>query len=154
MSFDPQFVSALTALVAVIVSPVVSIYVARRQIRASVVSANRQKWIDQLREQLAELITSIRFLNLHRSLDHISEAEWIERFQRTFLIESKINLLLNSNESDHITLSKTVREAIATMLETKEKKETSRKVVDLTDSIVKQSQAILKREWERVKTGD
>lgn len=153
MSSYLPLISALTALVAVIVSPIVSIYIARRQVRASVVSSNRQKWIDQLRDQLAELITSIRFLNLHRFMSNICETEWIERFQRTFLTESKINLLLNPNEEDHVTLSKTIREAVTAMLAEAKTKD-SKKVVELTDSIVKQSQMILKREWQRVKAGD
>ena len=50
-------VSATTALVASLVGPLVTLTVARRQISASVLSANRQKWIETLREMLAELIS-------------------------------------------------------------------------------------------------
>lgn len=150
---DTALLSAITALVAVAVSPIVSIYIARRQIRASVVSTNRQKWIDQLRDQLAELVTSIKFLNLQRSLHHLSEAEWVERFQRTHFLENKISLLLNPKEPDHVALSKTIRQAVEAMVE-KEGSRDSLRVLDHTDSVVQQAQAILKREWERVKSGD
>lgn len=150
---DAALVSAITALVAVAVSPAVSIYIARRQIRASVVSTNRQKWIDQLRDQLAELITSINFLNLQRSLHHLSEAEWVERFQRAHFLESKISLLLNPKEPDHVALSKTIRLAVEAMLENEDNRDRSR-ILDYIDSVVQQAQAILKREWERVKRGD
>ena len=112
MQIDAPIISAVTALVAVVVGPLVSVYVVRRQIHASVVSANRQKWIDDLRDQLTELITGIRFLGLHRSLEHIDEKEFVERLQRLVLVETKVNLLLNPNEKDHEALSKTIRQAI------------------------------------------
>ena len=150
---DTALLSAITALIAVAVSPAVSIHIARRQIRASVISGNRQKWIDQLRDQVAELITSIKFLSLQTSLHRFSEAEWIERFQKTHLLESKISLLLNPKEPDHVALSKAIRQAVQAMLE-KDDSQDARNILDYTDSVIQQAQVILKREWERVKRGD
>jgi len=43
-----QIITTSTALVAVIVGPFVTMRVARRQIKASVVSANQQAWINAL----------------------------------------------------------------------------------------------------------
>lgn len=153
MQIDASIISAATALVAVVVGPLVSIYVMRRQIHASVVSANRQKWIDNLRDQLTELITGIRFLGLHRSLDHIDDEGFVERFQKLVLVETKVNLLLNPIEEDHSALSKTIRQAIEKIFAGDEKEKRTR-VKELSDSIVTQSQAILKREWQRVKSGE
>lgn len=153
MQIDVPTISAATALVAVIVGPLVSIYVVRRQIHASVVSANRQKWIDNLRDQLTDLITGIRFLGLHRSLDHIDEKEFVERLQQLVLVETKVNLLLNPNEKDHQALSQAIRQAIEKIFAGDEK-EKRVGVKQLSDSIVTQSQAILKREWQRVKSGE
>lgn len=149
---DAQWLSALTALVAVVLSPIISIYVARRQIRASVVSSNRQKWIDQLRDRLSELITGIRFLNLRRQSKNISEKEFVDKFNELFLLETRINLLLNPNEGDHKELSGKIRKAIEKIFEEKESDEPH--VVKLTNEVMNLSQGILKREWERVKRGD
>jgi hypothetical protein len=52
-----SLVSACTALVASVVGPVVTLAVAKRQFNANVLSANRQKWIETLRDMLAELIS-------------------------------------------------------------------------------------------------
>ena len=52
-----SLISACTALVASIVAPFVTLSVARRQFNATVLSANRQKWIESLRDLLAELIS-------------------------------------------------------------------------------------------------
>jgi hypothetical protein len=56
----PEMVTAITALVAVVVGPILSIYVAKKQINAAALSTNRQEWINKLRTVLAELITIVR----------------------------------------------------------------------------------------------
>lgn len=145
-----EWISALTALVAVILSPIVSLYVAKRQIRASVVSANRQKWIDELRGELSELINLIMFLNMGRTT--LTEKAFIEKFEKAHLIETKINLLINPHEQDHVALTKTIRDAIVEIFEKKDRD--PKVLIALKDSIVSQSQAILKREWDRVKKGE
>jgi hypothetical protein len=64
MTADTTVISALTALAAVVLSPVATLVAARwqnktsldttkREMAATVVSANRQKWIDELRNSLA-----------------------------------------------------------------------------------------------------
>jgi uncharacterized membrane protein len=59
-----SFVSALTALVASIAGPIVTLYVARTQFKSTVRSANRQRWIDEFRDLIAhfcaELATSVQ----------------------------------------------------------------------------------------------
>ena len=73
----PQWLTAVTALVAVIVGPLISLFIAkqqnatnryalRKQIEASTVSANRQTWINTLRDSIAEvqsLVTTVRLRN-------------------------------------------------------------------------------------------
>jgi hypothetical protein len=148
-----SIISGLTALVAVIVGPIVSVYVARRQIRASVVSANRQKWIDSLRDQLAEFITAVRVVGLHRGLDLMEKAEYDSRLQQLLQIESQVTLLLNHNEDDHRVLIETIRAMIEQLFagdELAKRKLTA----DKLPTISLLSQSILKREWERVKRGD
>jgi len=50
-----SLISASTALVASVIGPFVTLTVAKRQFNATVLSANRQKWIETLRDSLAEL---------------------------------------------------------------------------------------------------
>jgi hypothetical protein len=55
---DPlSLITASTALVASVVGPYSTLVVARRQFKASVLSANRQKWIDTFRDRLAQLLS-------------------------------------------------------------------------------------------------
>lgn len=150
---DTQAVSAFTALIAVIVGPGVSIYVAKRQIRASIVSTNRQKWIDNLRDELSEVIKSIRILGLHRNFETIDQSELNGRIENLALREAKINLLLNPNEADHRDLSETIRMAIDN-IGAGEEREKRIRTKELLTLLTSQSQTILKREWKRVKVGD
>ncbi|HUT54677.1 MAG TPA: hypothetical protein VM658_14900 [bacterium] len=145
---DAQWISALTALVAVIVSPVVSVYVVKKQITANVVSVNRQKWIADLRDQISELITLIMFINLNQAKEEVI----LTKFERAYLTETKINLLINPREKDHIQLTKLIRSAIEEIFKEKAEKD-SKRLIEIRDSIISLSQDILKREWERVKTG-
>ena len=50
-----SLITATTALVASIMSPFVTLSVARRQFRANVISTNRQRWIETFRDRLSEL---------------------------------------------------------------------------------------------------
>lgn len=152
ITIDVPLVSALTTLTAVIVSPFVSLYIAKHQIQASILSPNRQKWIDSLRDQLAILIADIRAIGLHRKIELLSNEEYDDRLQKIILVETKVNLLLNPNEADHNALSvaiKTVREKIFSGNEIEKRLATT----ELLPNIILLTQTILKREWERVKVG-
>jgi hypothetical protein len=52
-----SLVSAGTALVASAAGPIVTLTVARRQFDANVLSANRQRWIETLRDLLTEIVS-------------------------------------------------------------------------------------------------
>src|SRR5262245_22896892 len=51
-----SLISACTALVACISGPLVTLKVGKRQFNATVLSANLQKWIETLRDHVAELV--------------------------------------------------------------------------------------------------
>jgi hypothetical protein len=57
---DPQLVSLVSACMAPVASiagPLTTLRVARRQFGATVPSTSRQKWIDQRRDLLADLMS-------------------------------------------------------------------------------------------------
>jgi len=166
--------AVLTALAAVIVSPIVSILVARRQIRASArvannqvqasiqvatsqiraqtVSANRQAWINTLRENLAEFLSQTAAINLPgmSSIDVDSE-RFRQMVEQLTLIEGRIKLSVNPNEEDHVLLVELLDRAVR-VADTRPRQPTT--LANLTEEIVRLSQTVLKREWERVKSGE
>ena len=155
-----SLVSAGTALVASIVGPIVTLTVARRQYNATVISASRQKWIETLRDTLAELIALIRGALVVKSkwkdkwdrgrglLD--AEPAMLEKFEHIVLLQSKIHLLLNPTDADDQLLYEAIATAIA-RLEAEEslEAETQRDI----QTITRLGQAILGRAWQRVKIG-
>src|SRR5882672_8613856 len=106
-----SLVSASTALVASIVGPIIALTVARRQFGATVIATNRQKWIETLRDTLAELIALLRGASVVKSkwkdkwdrgrgpLD--ADPAMLEKFERIVLSQSKIDLLINPTDADH-----------------------------------------------------
>ena len=155
-----SLVSASTALVASIIGPIVTMTVARRQFNATVVSASRQKWIETLRDTLAELIALIRGALVVKSkwkdkwdrgrgpLD--ADPAMLEKFEHIVLAQSKIDLLINPTDPDHQLLYETIAMAISRLgAEESLGAETQSDIKTIT----RLGQAILRREWQRVKIG-
>jgi len=155
-----SLVSASTALVASVVGPVITLTVARRQFNATVISSNRQKWSETLRNTLAELIALVRASlvvksNWKEKWDHgrgplNANPAMLEKFERIALAQSKIELLLNPIDSDHQRLFETIETAIRRLrAEESLEAETEHDIRTITGH----GQSILKREWQRVKNG-
>lgn len=154
MNNTVQIITAATALAAVIVGPGVSIWVTKRQIRASVVSTNRQTWLNDLRNSIAEYLAEV---NLASSIKHAGghDEYGLQRIRRIMQLNHQIDLLINPKESDHAELAKLIGEATDAMTGILgSEADTSQKWDDRNRSITDISQRILKREWDRVKRGD
>ena len=155
-----SLVSASTALVASVVGPVIALTVARRQYNATVISTSRQKWIETLRDTLAELIALLRAALVVKSkwkdkwdrgrgpLD--SDPAMLDKFEQIILSQSKIDLLNNPTDADHQRLHETIEMAISRLgVEASHEGETQSDI----QTITRLGQAILRREWQRVKLG-
>jgi hypothetical protein len=137
----------LTALAAVIVSPFVTYLTTRKQIRANLISANRQAWIDKLRDELAELFDLLTWQFLQRP-GTFSGEEGLkyesEKRSRIRLLKNKVRLRLNPLEPDSQALLKSLDD-----LQAADDANFDR----LMEKAVANSQSILKTEWKRVKKG-
>src|SRR5215831_3695223 len=152
--------SACTALIATIVGPLVALTVARRQFIATVISGNRHKWIENLRDELAELISLLATALVVKSKwkdkweegrgPLNSDPAMLEKFEHIVLAQAKIRLLINPHEEDHQRLGEAVDLADRHL-----RSEDSPPAETETDirTIVELAQSILKREWQRVKEG-
>jgi hypothetical protein len=124
-SLPISLISACTALVASIVAPFVTLSVARRQFNATVLSANRQKWIESLRDLLAELIALyvgaiVVKLKWKERWDEglgpvNANPELLEKLERMVLVQAKIRLLINPAETDHQGLYHAIESAFRTL---------------------------------------
>jgi hypothetical protein len=156
-----SLVSACTALVASILGPFVTVAVAKRQIAANVISTNRHKWIGELRDMVAELISLISAVVIVRSgwkgpwnrgLAAIEEnSRLIEKFERIMLVQWKIRLLLNPNEAQDMELHDSIMSAFHGL---QDEAWDEQAMLANVEKITRLAQVILKREWQRVKAGD
>ena len=155
-----SMISAATALVASIVGPLVTLSVGRRQFAATVLSTNRQRWIEQLRDLLAEFIAQLGTVWVIRAT---WQGKWdkglapiaadparLEKMQRLLLVQWKIRLMLNPTEADHQELYQAIERSLDRLRE--ERSEETETATDI-ETISRMGQMILKREWQRVKSG-
>jgi hypothetical protein len=152
MSEGVAIISALTALFAVLISPLVSLRNTDKQAKVSVLSANRQKWIDSLRDLLAEFSTAVRVVGFEKTAP-----EKKERIERLMFLEYKIKLMINPKEDDHRRLVDVVVQArklcssVYGGATSPVEDSTAEDINVALRSITEIGQTILKREWDRVK---
>ena len=153
------FLTATTALIAGIASPLVSLSVARRQFKASVGSSNRERWIEVLRDAVAEYIALVTSVALSAQQANIAdtqiadaESEIHRAAQRIVFVRCKILLMINPSKFVHRDLRQSI-DAIHHVL-------VENKTIDLEhwrghlEAITVAGHAVLDAEWERVKRGE
>jgi hypothetical protein len=146
----------------VFISPLVSFFISRRQIRNSlelnqrqtdsslavankqIVAPMRQKWINDLRDLIAELASdSLHYFRAGHDF------EGYKNFQRLTFLESKIQLMLNPNEEDHQKLEWMIAEMLKALQSGGEQGRAD--FIATHPEVMKFSRQVFKREWNRVK---
>ena len=78
------------------------------------------------------------------------DSKMLRKLERIVLVQCKIRLLINPNEGDHNELYRTIDAALKRI----QAEESSDAEMEAdVEAITRLSQAILKREWQRVKLG-
>lgn len=150
-SIDASVVASLTALLAVVFSPLVTLAVARRQLRGSVVSNNRQAWINELRKSVSEYAGVMNLANQLRAMGDARPARMYELMHRAMELESHIMLMLNPTEPAHHNISELTTKARVAVFGAQPFDPLIWN--DLWGQLLKSMQPLLKEEWERVKRG-
>ena len=153
-------VSAATALVASVGGPLVAFHVGRTQVRAAVLSANRQRWIDGFRELIAEFCSQIAAAvqvraNLVRDGKiHLSaEPESLHQFERLVLTFAKIRLMTDPADEQHRELVRVIEGLLATLRMAPPADDIQPGAEAAGRRLIEISHAILRREWQRVQRG-
>lgn len=151
-------ISAGSALFGVLMGSVSSYFISRQQIKATVLSGNRQQWINTLRDCIADFQTKAKIAIVEADLanhDQTSAAANMgnhdEAMKTMRLLANKIALLINPKEQDHSELLSSLNELETHCIEGDSGDREKERM--LQASITTIGQRILKREWERVKKG-
>ena len=150
------WISGLGGVLVGAIGVLVAIYVNRQQMKALTISANRQVWINNLRDEISSLISNLEVVSFSGLPQKTFTKDDVKIATLNILKhEAKIKLLLNPKEEDHARLVRVMHEALAVASAHKELYEMgdaeSGKLIENVGRIVGVSQEILKREWERVK---
>jgi hypothetical protein len=155
MKIDPQLISVISLMIAalaVVVGPLVYLYISKNQSKATLQLAKqqllgpmRQAWINELRELVVEVTSNC----LHYWSTGTYEDLENDEYQRIIHIQHKVRLMINPAEEDHAKLFKEIESMVnaAGALSGKEDKV----FFDAYNTVISTSQAVLKREWDVVK---
>jgi hypothetical protein len=155
-----SFVSALTALVASIAGPFVTLYVARTQMRVTVRSANRQRWIDEFRDVIAHFCSELAIAAQGREtivkdgrIVIQAESEFLRSFGKLVYTANKIRLMINPLERDHQELLEIIDRMFERFRTAPPNHDLQSEGQEIVRQIVSMSLAIIRREWLRVQRG-
>lgn len=153
------FVTASTALISAVTGPLVSYIVARRQIRASVISNNRERWTEALRDSVAEYVALLlsasmvkQYIGQNPLKAVTTDHALLEIVQRIILVKNKIMLMTNPNESRYFQLCEVVEATYQALAS--DDPEAFAKIRTGAEAITQAGREVLKAEWMRVKRGD
>jgi hypothetical protein len=123
-----------------------------RQIRAAVIAANRQKWIDELRSELAHLIGLLPAAHGIR-LDSVNAINSQALLRDMNFHHAKISLLINPQECDCSKLGDIVDRSVAHASESLRKTTINRDVLthDMNE-IVSVAQQVFAERWEKIRS--
>jgi len=143
--------SLAIAALAVFIGPMISLRIAKRQVKSSLEVANkqitapmRQAWINNLRDLLAELTSSA----LHYFVAGFEDRK-DEEYQRLTFLEEKVRLMLNAKEEDHKQLEQLIRRMVVAL--EVGRKEGQQEFVAAHPAVIDLARQVLKREWNRIK---
>lgn len=153
------FVTASTALTSAIFGPLVSYIVARRQIRASVISNNRERWIEALRDSVAEYVALLLSASMVKQnigqdpLKAVSEDHALLGIvERGVLVKNKIMLMANPSDHKYTVLCELIDATYQSLVS--DDAQAPAKVRLDAEAITRAGRDVLKAEWARVKRGD
>lgn len=178
-----SLVAAAAALAAVIVGPFVSLRIAKRQIKASVVSKARLEWINTFRNDVAEYAASVNELIMALQIrkapipppsEHISKdimKEMVSITERTArdireiirkltVIERRIQLWLDLQNPNHLKLEESMIAISGEIAKAAPDLQSLRQVGfgtrlnNLHGDLIVLASSILQQEWQKVQRGE
>jgi len=154
-------ITACAALFSATLGGFVTIKANERKIRAAIITANRQKWGETLRDLLAEMMSvSYSVAIVKRQIttaDPVAAVAadrlLLDKVEHVALVKNKIRLMLNPMKDEHRLLLDTVNRTFQHVVSLNEL-DVIERLHDDIELMTEQAQALLRREWQRVKLGD
>ena len=153
-----SFVTACTALVSAAAGPLASVLVASRQSRVSLVSGNRERWVEALRDSIADYVaTALSAAALQEARQETPVAvvrddpELWQVVAGVTRARTRVLLMLNPAESGHLELTAAVDRSYRILAHGAA---SMAAIAPVLDALTRAGRAVLKAEWARVKRGE
>jgi hypothetical protein len=153
-------ISALTALVAVFVGPLVTYLIARRQLFGNLIALNRIRWVEDLRVNVAEFV-AVYAAHLQLIREWRAEKDTTEKSKlrtkvaasaaNTSRLRALLRLRLNPQEDKHRELLELLDRSLENSDLLLKGKPATMPLREFGQSIIEVSRRILKTEWDRAK---
>ncbi len=153
-----SFVTACTALVSAAAGPLASVVVASRHARVSLISGNRERWIEALRDSIADYVAiALSAATLQEARQEAPVAAVRDDPQLWHVVEAvarartRVLLMLNPAEAGHLELSTAIDRCDRILVHGGASLET---ITPVLDALTGAARSVLKAEWSRVKRGE
>src|SRR5437588_7204830 len=104
-------VLAITAVLAVIVGPLISLRIARNRARFEAIVLERVESIRDLRKAYSEFIAYLMIANADRGLGKLSHVEASQKLERAFRLETELSLMLDAEKKQDRIVLENITEA-------------------------------------------
>jgi len=154
-----SMISAATALVASVVGPLVALLVAKRQFDATVLSTNRQKWIESFRNHLSELMAMMMTATVLKDTapggaawqDMLSREPSLRSLVERITVASiQVSLMAKDDEPLHQEFMQALKRGEQLLLDSAPHHAEMHEQFDLISALARR---IIRYEWGRVKRG-
>jgi hypothetical protein len=164
MDIKPEWITlvfACNATIASIAGLFINTKIAQTEFKAKVLSVNRQKWIDTLRDLVASLNSQLLATAAIRhtmaeptGVVLAKDPELFRRVENLLRTVFKVELMLNPLERDHQQLKILMKAGLEQLRSPSLQGSLEEHIEIVSGQIILVSQGILKREWARVKRGE
>ena len=152
-------VTATTALVSAIAGPLMSYVMSGRQIRASVISTNRERWIEALRDSIAEYVSLLFTAAMIKQVIARDTASAVtgdrdlrQIVERIVLVKNRILLISDPQEGQSGKLCEMIETSYQALAS--ETPQTIATIRSEAEAITQAGREVLRHEWARVKRGE
>jgi hypothetical protein len=149
-------ISAATALISVFLGPLVTLHVARKQLRATIVSQNRIRWVEELRNDVADFMAVLNEAYVTHNRSREKDIPQTLRPTRDDLVSvnmrlsrqrSILRLKLTPDDEDHTELYEIIQKTVGIVgFITKTDQVQFQKY---SMSLITTARKLLKAEWKR-----
>jgi uncharacterized paraquat-inducible protein A len=150
-SATAAMIAAIVALFSLIISPIVTYKIAKKQISTTVLSNERKEWINSLQSDISAFVSQAMFLaSGYHSLFYPKE-KTVEILEQVFALHIQIQLKLNLSISSHKNLEEIVNKIASELEKLSTKSEDYNLIVKYLEEIVPSTRIVVQEELKQIR---